>query len=97
MAKVAKDAKNAKLKRDLKEDSTILHEHRRIIAVRYLLALVNFAAILLGTLITRYFVLIRGASEGLILHINLLCIINAVQIGLCLLDYFLRNRGIYNI
>ena len=78
-------------------DATILHEHRKIITARYLLALVNFVAILLGTLVTRYFVMIRGSSEGLLLHINILCIINAIQIVLCLGDYILRFFcGIYS-
>ena len=78
-------------------DATILHEHRRVVTARYLLALVNFVAILLGTLVTRYFVLIRGCSDGLLVHINALCVINAVQIFLCLIDYILRFFcGIYN-
>ncbi len=78
-------------------DSTILHEHRRVVTWRYILAAVNFLAIFLGTLVTRHFVLIRGSSEGLLLHINILCIINILQIAFCLGDFFLRTlMGVYS-
>lgn len=78
-------------------DSTILHEHSRVVTVRYWLALVNFVVIFLGTLVTRHFVMIRGASDILVLHVNALCVINAVQIILCLADYILRFFcGIYS-
>ena len=70
--------------------STVLHEHRGIITVRHLLALVNFIAILASTVITRYFVLVRGASNELVLTINALTIINILQIVICFSDYFTK-------
>ena len=65
----------------------MLHEHRGVITVRHLLALVNFIAILASTVITRHFVLVKGASDELVLTINALMIINLVQIIICLSDY----------
>ena len=67
--------------------STVLHEHRRVVTLRHLLALVNFIAIFASTLVTRYFVMIRGTSDGILLIINLLCGINILQILLCIFDY----------
>ena len=78
-------------------DSTILHEHRQVAISRYLFTLIAHVLILFGTLATRYFVQIRGASDGVVLCINLLCVINVIQILLCVLDFFLRFlRGVYS-
>ena len=70
--------------------STVLHEHRRVVTLRHLLALVNFIAIFASTLITRYFVMIRGTSDGILLIINLLCGVNVLQIMLCIIDYITK-------
>lgn len=78
-------------------DSTILHEHRRVAKLRYILTLIAFVSVLFATLTTRYFVTVRGASDGVVLSINLLCVINALQIFLCFWDFFLRfGRGVYS-
>lgn len=78
-------------------DSTILHEHRRVAISRYLFTLIAYVFVLLGTLATRYFVQIRGASDGVVLCINLLCVVNIIQILLCVWDFFLRFlRGVYS-
>jgi hypothetical protein len=59
--------------------------------------LIAFVSVLFATLTTRYFVTVRGASDGVVLSINLLCVINALQIFLCFLDFFLRfGRGVYS-
>ena len=71
-------------------NSPVLHEHRKIVNLRHLLALVNFLAILVGTLVTRYFVLIRGTATGILVMINILWIINIVQIGFCIADYVVK-------
>ena len=68
-------------------ESTVLHEHRKIVAFRHILALVNFIAILASTLVTRHYVLIRGSSDGILLVLTVLLAINGVQIALCLADY----------
>lgn len=70
--------------------STVLHEHRKVVTFRHILALINFIAILASTLITRHYVLIRGTSDGILLIINLLCVINFVQIALCITDYITK-------
>ncbi len=70
--------------------STVLHEHRRVVTFRHLLALVNFIAIFASSFITRYFVMIRGTSDGILIIINLLCGINILQILLCILDYIIK-------
>ena len=70
--------------------STVLHEHRRVVTLRHLLSLVNFIAIFASTLITRYFVMIRGTSDGILLIINLLCGVNVLQIMLCIIDYITK-------
>lgn len=67
--------------------STVLHEHRKIVTLRHLLALVNFIAIFASTLITRHFVLIRGTADGILTIINVLCIINIAQILVCISEY----------
>ncbi len=67
--------------------STVLYEHRRVVTLRHLLALVNFIAIFASTFVTRYFVLIRGTSDGILLIINSLCVVNILQILLCIFDY----------
>ena len=72
-------------------ESTVLHEHRKIVSFRYVVALLNFVAILAGTLVTRHYVLIRGTSDGILLLINLMWIINIAQIALCLSDYVLKT------
>ena len=56
-------------------DSTILHEHRRVAKLRYILTLIAFVSVLFATLTTRYFVTVRGASDGVVLSITLLCVI----------------------
>ena len=73
--------------------SIVLHEHRKIVTLRHLLALVNFIAILASTVVTRHFVLIRGTSDGVLFIINALCIINAVQIILCIIEYIIKIGG----
>ena len=70
--------------------STVLHEHRRVVTLRHLLALVNFIAIFASTFVTRHFVMIRGTSDGILLIINLILGINAVQILLCIIDYITK-------
>jgi len=71
-------------------ETTVLHEHRKVVTFRHLLALVNFIAIFVGTLITRHYVLIRGSEKGILVLINLIWIVNIAQIALCLADYILK-------
>jgi len=76
--------------------STILSEHRSVVSTRYILAIINFVAILLGTLATLYFVQKRGIDDVVLLHIYALLVINAVQIILCITEFILRSgMGIY--
>ncbi len=76
--------------------STILSEHRSVVSTRYVLAIINFVAILLGTLATLYFVQKRGIDDIVLLHIYALIVINAVQIILCITEFILRlSMGIY--
>ncbi len=74
-----------------KQYSSILSEHKRVVSTRYTLALINFVAILLGTLVTLFFVQRRGIYAPLLLHIYALIGINALQILLCLSEFVLRQ------
>ena len=73
------------------ENSTILYEHKRVINTRYILATINFIAILLGTLVTLFFVQRRGIYDIVLWHIYALVGINALQIFLCLLEYITKS------
>lgn len=70
--------------------STILSEHRRIVGTRYVLAIFNFIAVLLGMLVTLFFVSRRGIYDAVLTVIWVLIVINAIQIALCLGEYILR-------
>ena len=76
--------------------STILTEHRKISASRYALAIINFIAVLVGTLVTLYFVGRRGAPNGVAVILYILLGINIAQLALCLVDYAFKNFfGVY--
>lgn len=76
--------------------STILTEHRRIVATRFVLALINFLAITAGTGITLMFVTKRGCFDLVLKHVYASLIINALQILICCTDGILRYaKGIY--
>ena len=70
--------------------STILTEHRKIVGTRYILAALNFLAVLLGMLVTLFFVSRRGIYDAVLTVIWVLIVINAIQIVLCLGEYILR-------
>ena len=67
-------------------NSTILSEHRKIVSTRYVLAIFNFIAVLLGMIVTLFFVSRRGIYDNVLTVIWVLIIINAVQIVLCLTE-----------
>ena len=67
--------------------STILYEHKKVVNSRYILAAINFIAILLGSLITLFFVQRRGIYDIVLKHIYVLIAINVLQIALCLTEY----------
>lgn len=71
--------------------STILSEHRRIVGTRYVLAIFNFIAVLLGMLVTLFFVSRRGIYDAVLTVIWVLIVINAIQIILCLGEFILRS------
>lgn len=71
--------------------STILSEHRRIVGTRYVLAIFNFIAVLLGMLVTLFFVSRRGIYDAVLTVIWVLIVINAIQIALCLGEFILRS------
>ena len=71
-------------------ETTILHEHRSIVILRHVLAIINFIAILVGTIVTCYYVQIRGISEDILLCIGIMIAINAIQIALCVTDFMLK-------
>ncbi len=77
--------------------STILSEHRRIVGTRYILATLNFLAVLLGMIVTLFFVSRRGIYDAVLTVIWVLIIINVVQIVLCLGEYILRSGFGINI
>ena len=70
--------------------STILSEHRKIVGTRYVLATLNFLAVLLGMIVTLFFVSRRGIYDAVLTVIWALIIINIVQIVLCVGEYILR-------
>lgn len=72
-------------------NSTILTEHRRIVRARHILAVLNFIAVLLSTLVTVFFVNKRGASSGIVVCLYLLIGINVLQVALCIFDYVLKR------
>ena len=81
---------------DRVSNSTILSEHRGIVNARYILSIINFIAVLVGTILTNHFVSIRGASRGVVVHIGIIIAINVVQILLCIGDYVIKQfMGIY--
>lgn len=76
--------------------STILSEHRRVVNSRYILAILNFLAIIAGTLVTMMFVAKRGAPTSITIHLYILLAINVIQIALCITDYVLKQfMGVY--
>ena len=77
--------------------STILSEHRRIVGTRYILATLNFLAVLLGMIVTLFFVSRRGIYDAVLTVIWVLIIINVIQIVLCLGEYILRSGFGINI
>ncbi len=75
---------------------TILSEHAGITLFRYLFALISFAAILAGTIVTFVFMQKRGAPDGILFLIYALIVINVLQLGLCAADFVLRCYcGVY--
>lgn len=77
--------------------STILSEHRKIVGTRYILATLNFVAVLLGMIVTLFFVSRRGIYDAVLTVIWALIIINVIQIVLCLGEYILRTGFGVNI
>lgn len=78
------------------ESSTVLTEHGKIVLLRHLLALVNFLAILIGTVVTQIFMSVRGAPTGVIVIVDILIAVNVVQFLLCLADFITKNFfGLY--
>lgn len=76
--------------------SSILTEHNKVIRTKYILAIVNYVFILTSTLITLYFMKIKGAPSGITVHIYALIAVNGLQILICAADFILtRLMGIY--
>ncbi len=73
------------------QHSTILSEHKSVVTTRYTLSLINFVAILLGTLVTLFFVQRRGIYQPILLHIYALIGINVLQILLGIAQLLLRT------
>lgn len=72
-------------------NNTILSEHRRVVNTRYILSIMNFVAVLLGMIVTLFFVSRRGIYDAVLTVIWALIIINAVQIALCVTEFVLRS------
>ena len=75
---------------NVKQTSTIMNEHRSVVLTRYLLAIFNFIAILVGTLLTAYFVTRRGAPDLMRILVYALIAINVIQLLLCVADFASR-------
>lgn len=75
-----------------KINSSILSEHRSIVNTRYILAMINFFAILAGTIVTLIFVSRRGVYDAILTHLWILLVINVLQLGICITEYVLRNN-----
>ncbi|MBE7077126.1 MAG: hypothetical protein E7377_00315 [Clostridiales bacterium] len=73
-------------------NKTILTEHRRVVGSRYFLALLNFLAILAGTVVTLLFVIKRGSPPIMQIYLYALIGINVAQIGICVADYILKTK-----
>ena len=71
--------------------TTILSEHRKIVGTRYVLATLNFLAVLLGMIVTLFFVSRRGIYDAVLTVIWALIIINVIQIALCVGEFILRT------
>lgn len=79
-----------------KKTLVVLDEHKGIVYTRYILAIINFIAILSGTIVTLYLVLRKGISDEMLFCIYGLIVINVVQIALCATDFILKCfYGIY--
>ena len=77
-------------------NSTILSEHRSVVVTRYILAIINFIAILAGTLLTLFLVGKRGVPDGVRIHLYILLAINILQVLLCMTDFITRKFfGVY--
>lgn len=72
-------------------NANVLTEHRKIVDVRYSLAIINFVAILLSTLATLFFMNKKGAPSGMFAHIYALIGISAAQIVICIADLISRR------
>ena len=72
-------------------NSSILSEHRSVVNTRYILAIINFISIFIGTVVTLIFVSRRGIYDAILTHIWIMAVINVLQIGLCVTEYILRN------
>ncbi len=72
-------------------NANVLTEHRKIVDVRYSLAIINFVAILLSTLATLFFMNKKGAPSGMFAHIYALIGISAAQIVICTADLISRR------
>ena len=73
-------------------NNTILSEYRRIVGSRYFLALLNFIAVLLGSVATLTFVIKRGSAPIMQIYLYALIFINVAQIAMCIADYILKTR-----
>lgn len=71
--------------------TTILTEHRKVSASRHLLSVLNFIAILLGTIVTLMFVNKRGAPVSIKVHLYILIVINVIQIAICIVDFVFKH------
>ena len=77
--------------------SSILSEHRKVVGTRYLLAIVNFIVIFLGTVVTLFFVSRKGIYSVVKLHLYALLVINLLQIALAVTEHVLRNKKGINL
>lgn len=80
----------------MKEKGSILIEHNKISNARYILATVNFLAILIGTLVTLFFASKKGMSDTIRVFSYILLALNSAQLVICLVDWITKKAfGIY--
>lgn len=78
------------------KQNAILSEHNAVMMFRYVFAIVNFAAILAGAIITMAFMGKRGVAPALNYVMICLIVVNIIQLGLCVTDFVLKRfMGIY--
>lgn len=73
------------------DKTTIMGEHNGVLFTKHLLAIINFAAIFIGSVITLAYTLYRGAPSSMKIIGWFLVAVNALMLGVCVADFVLQR------